>query len=327
MNEQENQGTALPPRDRSAAYIEVADRLPRRPGKCATCGSDLVGFVAGAVDHGSHEAITASILAWFRFGCPVHDIFVTEWYGENEGNGVLRHESDPVWGWAPPAWRAALARVGWGIPKVESVVPWSPIRFGEGRGRVYVTDCKTLIAFPPGATLAEVEDAHGTKVITGDAARSAQATVEERARRRLTPEQIEPLLYETDGYEEKPRALPSSLGWGTGWDDGGIAFGEAVVPERLLDMIASFYPEVPWLSRGKLDGIRGVDASGVVVAVVMPVDVAAREAEAQAEADATKPCPSCGHVHAGKRLAYICIGCPCPETPGKPKAPQPDGAA
>lgn len=29
-------------------------------------------------------------------------------------------------------------------------------------------------------------------------------------------------------------------------------------------------------------------------------------------------CTGCGHQHAGRELAYICVGCPCPETPGKP---------
>jgi len=29
-------------------------------------------------------------------------------------------------------------------------------------------------------------------------------------------------------------------------------------------------------------------------------------------------CDKCGHAHTGIQLAYICIGCPCPETPGKP---------
>lgn len=28
-------------------------------------------------------------------------------------------------------------------------------------------------------------------------------------------------------------------------------------------------------------------------------------------------CSTCEHDHQGDRLAYICIGCPCPETPGK----------
>jgi len=27
-------------------------------------------------------------------------------------------------------------------------------------------------------------------------------------------------------------------------------------------------------------------------------------------------CKACGHEHQGKRLAYICIGCPCHEKPG-----------
>jgi hypothetical protein len=27
-------------------------------------------------------------------------------------------------------------------------------------------------------------------------------------------------------------------------------------------------------------------------------------------------CNSCGHEHSGAALAYICIGCPCSETPG-----------
>ncbi len=28
-------------------------------------------------------------------------------------------------------------------------------------------------------------------------------------------------------------------------------------------------------------------------------------------------CASCGHEHQGPRLAFICIGCPCQELPGK----------
>jgi len=31
-------------------------------------------------------------------------------------------------------------------------------------------------------------------------------------------------------------------------------------------------------------------------------------------------CPECGHVHQGAQFAYICIGCPCPETPGRDDA-------
>jgi hypothetical protein len=35
--------------------------------------------------------------------------------------------------------------------------------------------------------------------------------------------------------------------------------------------------------------------------------------------DKTSPetCAACGHQHTGKAWAYICIGCPCPKTPGK----------
>ncbi len=39
------------------------------------------------------------------------------------------------------------------------------------------------------------------------------------------------------------------------------------------------------------------------------------------------PCPECGHQHQGASLAFICIGCPCPERPQPPapasEAPQP----
>lgn len=31
-------------------------------------------------------------------------------------------------------------------------------------------------------------------------------------------------------------------------------------------------------------------------------------------------CKACGHQHQGVRLAYICIGCPCPETPGRKRS-------
>lgn len=30
-------------------------------------------------------------------------------------------------------------------------------------------------------------------------------------------------------------------------------------------------------------------------------------------------CLNCGHEHKGVAWAYICIGCPCPATPGKPE--------
>jgi hypothetical protein len=30
-----------------------------------------------------------------------------------------------------------------------------------------------------------------------------------------------------------------------------------------------------------------------------------------------KHCNACGHQHVGKHMAFICIGCPCPETPGR----------
>lgn len=28
-------------------------------------------------------------------------------------------------------------------------------------------------------------------------------------------------------------------------------------------------------------------------------------------------CEACEHQHTGRQWAYICIGCPCPETPGR----------
>lgn len=28
-------------------------------------------------------------------------------------------------------------------------------------------------------------------------------------------------------------------------------------------------------------------------------------------------CTGCGHTHQGRGLDYICIGCPCPERPGR----------
>jgi hypothetical protein len=35
-------------------------------------------------------------------------------------------------------------------------------------------------------------------------------------------------------------------------------------------------------------------------------------------------CSSCGHAHQGKHLAFICIGCPCPERPGREEASRKD---
>lgn len=35
-------------------------------------------------------------------------------------------------------------------------------------------------------------------------------------------------------------------------------------------------------------------------------------------------CPACGHEHGGHDVGYICVGCPCPETPGRQEL-APDG--
>lgn len=35
-------------------------------------------------------------------------------------------------------------------------------------------------------------------------------------------------------------------------------------------------------------------------------------------------CEACGHQHSGRQWAYICIGCPCPETPGAEEEPSED---
>lgn len=32
-------------------------------------------------------------------------------------------------------------------------------------------------------------------------------------------------------------------------------------------------------------------------------------------------CNACGHEHQGAALAYICVGCPCPERPAPDEAP------
>jgi hypothetical protein len=48
-----------------------------------------------------------------------------------------------------------------------------------------------------------------------------------------------------------------------------------------------------------------VDENGMVTFTIQPHD-----------------CAVCGHAHAGPEVGYICVGCPCPETPGHPaKAP------
>ena len=33
---------------------------------------------------------------------------------------------------------------------------------------------------------------------------------------------------------------------------------------------------------------------------------------------AFRACQVCGHVHRGGDLAFICVGCPCTERPGRP---------
>ncbi len=32
-------------------------------------------------------------------------------------------------------------------------------------------------------------------------------------------------------------------------------------------------------------------------------------------------CPACGHTHAGRNLAYICVGCPCTVRPDLTRGP------
>ncbi|HKQ65984.1 MAG TPA: hypothetical protein VJZ73_13300 [Methylomirabilota bacterium] len=36
-------------------------------------------------------------------------------------------------------------------------------------------------------------------------------------------------------------------------------------------------------------------------------------------------CSACGHQHGGRDVAYVCVGCPCPETPGRPPPDWYDG--
>jgi hypothetical protein len=118
-----------------------------------------------------------------------------------------------------------------------------------------------------------------------------------------------------------PRA-PSALGWPERWDPNYLALGETVVPRNLLAMVEEIYPNtITWLVRGKIEPVRGVGV--VIYAMVAPADVAKSEAAdkrraAVEAARPTGPCPACGHEHQGEPLAFICIGCACPETPGKP---------
>jgi hypothetical protein len=302
----------IAPRGRSPEYIEIADRLSRKPGKCKTCGETLIGFVAGDVDDSGHEAISASIHAWFRFGCPFHDIYVWEMLGEHEGHAALRHESDPAWSWAPLSWRPALARAGWGLP---NLFAYPSLLVGEAEGRIWITDRKNLIAFPEGTTLAQAEEGIGLRVIAKNEKTSARETAAERKRHRLGPKQIDPLVA-LDGYVVGTQGRPpSALGWPAGWDESCIAIGETVLPLRVLLMVGEFYPGTVWHVRGWLEAARGVDPAGNVVASVMPANVAESEGrmamEEAAEAEVAKPCPKCKHEHSGAYLGYICIGCPC----------------
>jgi hypothetical protein len=41
----------------------------------------------------------------------------------------------------------------------------------------------------------------------------------------------------------------------------------------------------------------------------------ARDMVAGAHAVIGRPCPDCGHVHAGVDLGQICVGCPCLSVP------------
>ncbi len=43
--------------------------------------------------------------------------------------------------------------------------------------------------------------------------------------------------------------------------------------------------------------------------------LAQEEAREQAALEGPWMCHACGHEHTGRRLAYICIGCPCPSKP------------
>jgi len=321
----ENQ-VSIGPRGRTAAYIEMADALPRMPGKCqhAGCDEDLVGFCAGDVDNSSTKAIDASIRAWFRFGCPEHDIHVEEWVGDHEALAALRHQDDPEFDWAPAAWRPALARTGWGLRTPSYMAPWPKLRFGSCSGRVWVTDGKTLIAMPEGTSLDAVEDAFGLKVTAHNKQESARRTAELRAERRLTAEQIGAHLSRA-GYRLVTDARrPSELGWPEHWDHVSIAMGESVIPIYVRDLVRVVYPDALWSVRGKLDAVKVSLTSGQVVAVIQPADVAATEAQMAADAKAEKEmagaCPVCSHQHAGKSLGYICIGCACTRRPSTTNA-------
>lgn len=275
----ENETKYAATRNRTAEYIAIADQIPRQPGKCTRegCGLDLVGFCAGDTDDTNHNTIFESIRAWFRFGCPKHDIYVFEWLDDVSGLAALRHRSDPVWEWAPTVWRKAVSVCGWGLP---SMLSFPTLLFGEHGGYAWVTDRKTMLRLPAEDTLKTAEERGGLTVHAKTPEEVATRTEALRAQYRLTSAQLAPHL-DLDGYVAAPAAAaPSSLGLAAErWDPNYIALGAAVVPRHLIAMVSELYPSCSWLVRGKVEAVMAVDAVDDIVAVVMPADCAAVDSE------------------------------------------------
>jgi hypothetical protein len=282
VNEQPSVSPTTDSRNRSPEYIEVADKLPREPGRCSVsgCNEKLVGFCAGDVDSihtsANHEKAVGVMLQWFRFGCPEHDVYVLEMLSEGDGLCALRHPSDPIWGWAPVAWREPLVACGWGIE--DDGLNFPRLRFGERNGRVWVTDYHCLFALPVGYTLKEAEEGYGLK----STSMGRDTTESTRAQFRLDAVQTQLLVDDPKGALGKAsvEALPvpggpfstiEAVNPGSGHEIRTSFIHETRVPSALVTLARAFYPTITWRAAHDLGmPVVGV-VSGEPVALIMPV--------------------------------------------------------
>lgn len=251
-------------------YEAAIARLARAPGVCARegCGADLLCFGAPPADFTLPEAeFVASVFASTRFGCPHHDIYVIEFVDMGAVNAVLRDPADPVWGWAPPAWRPAVAAAGFGFRAGPSAA--NPrLRFGADEGRVFITDGRNILALPDGADLAEIEHVHAPRWYGRDT-----DTSQEKFR---IPVSVIRDHIALGSRHHHLGAAPSQLGYPEPWDDHHVAFGETVVPGYMVTLVEACYPGVAWCAAGRMEHIIGLDGERAV-AVLGPVDVIAVE--------------------------------------------------
>ncbi len=282
VEEDESMKTPMTPE-----YEAAIAKLSREPGACLRegCGAKLFTFAAPPMDFDLPDAdFMKTLIPLKRFGCPHHDIFVVDLVCDDGGIAVLRDPADPVWGWAPPAWRPAVAATGFGF-RAGAAAPYPRLRFGEtAAGRVVVTEGKNMLVLPAGITLARVESTHGIMVESGPIpdpwSPHGMLTMEQasmlktnrlREEVRVPPEVSERLL-SMDGRAAAVAGRPSDLGYSESWDEHHLAIDETIVPRVYVEMVEAFAPEVTWWPRARMTHLVGM-IDGEPIAVIGHVDV------------------------------------------------------